>query len=100
MIVATSAARITRALESQTRTSGVDLDLKAGTLADVMRKVRDKDESDWIGLCTVVETSDARGGIVQCKWQGRTMPCRVSDIRLALFSELLYFMTANSLGLT
>ena len=87
IIGAISVARITRTLESQTRTSGVDLDLKAGALVDGMRKVRDKDESKWIGPCTVVETSDIREGIVQCKWQGRTMPCRVSDIGLALFSE-------------
>ena len=96
IIGATSVARVTRALESQTRTSGVDLNLTAGTQVDVMRKVRDKDESNWIGPCTVVETSDIREGVVQCKWQGRTMPCRVSDLRLALFSELLYFLTEGS----
>ena len=49
-----SLARITRAMESQSRTSGVDLNLTAGTLVDVLRKVRDQDESNWIGPCTAV----------------------------------------------
>ena len=78
-------------------TCGVDPNLKAGMLVDVACIVRDKDKSNRIGPCTVVETSDIREGVVHCKWQGRTMPDRVSKIRFALSYELLYVMTANSL---
>ena len=57
---------------------------------EFMWKTQNKHESYWCGPGKITDLSDLHEGIITVKWQGRAMPCRTSDVRRALFTQLLY----------
>eukprot|EP00959_Pyramimonas_sp_CCMP1952_P373357 7818918-Pyramimonas_sp.AAC.1 len=100
MVEATAAARVQRALESQTRTSGQGLELQVGDFVDILRKTDKKGITNWIGPCKITDMSDMRDGLVHCKWQGRPMSVRIADIREALYMEFLHFASSQDSSIT
>jgi hypothetical protein len=89
MVEGSAQERIKRAQTSQTRLSGAQLELVPGDLVDIYRTPRQKDNTGWRGPCTVVSTHGVEQGYLDVKWGGRTMACRIQDVRKALLYPAL-----------
>ena len=83
MISATSATRITRALDTQTTVSGVGR-FTPGDMVELYRKPMNKDISGWSGPHEVVDCK-AEDGVVTLKIHGQVRPYRIQDVRHAHF---------------
>lgn len=94
MIQATALAKAQRAENSKTRISGELLELKPGDLIDFFRPPSSKDVSGWMGPATVADTTPISQGIIAVRWQGRTIDCRIQDIRRSLV--FASFLSVNS----
>ena len=84
MIETTAQPRLKRVMESKTRKSGELLQLATDDLVDFFRKPINKDVSGWRGPARVVNVSNVTDGEISVHWQGRTMPCRIQDLRRTL----------------
>ena len=84
MVQATARAKAQRAENSKTRLSGELLELKPGDLVDFHRPPATKDHSGWMGPAVVADVTPIPQGIIAVRWQGRTLDCRIQDIRRAL----------------
>ena len=84
MIEATARAKAQRAERSNTRVSGELLDLKVGDLVEFYRPPNNKDISGWMGPAIVADVTPLSQGIIAVRWQGRTLDCRVQEVRRAL----------------
>ena len=97
MIEATALAKAQRAEVSKTRMAGELLDLKPGDQVEFHRPPSTKDQSGWHGPATVADTTAITQGIIAVRWQGRTLDCRVQDVRRAIvFFEFLATQSQDS----
>ena len=78
------------ALSSRTRPSAIVQDLKVGDLVDLYRQPPAKDMCGWRGPATVCNVLNLDHGTVDVTWQGRTLSCRLEDVRksVVLFAFL------------
>ena len=81
MISATSAARVQRALNSQTSLTGTER-FSPGDLVELYRTPPNKDTTGWSGPCEVVECKGL-DGVVILKIHGQNRPYRLQDVRHA-----------------
>ena len=84
MVQMTASQRLDRAMKSNTRPSGQQLDLQINDSVDFYRPPATKDESGWRGPARVVEV----GPPALIQWQGQVIQVRTQDVRRALH----YFM--------
>ena len=84
MVDATAKARMQRADKSKTRPAGELQGLAVGDLVEFYRPPPTKDVSGWHGPATVTDLLALDHGIVGIRWQGRSMTCRMQDVRRAL----------------
>ena len=97
MVQATAELKARRANATKTRSPGEALRLEAGDVVEFWRKASTKDVEAWHGPATVTDTSGVRDGQVTVRWQGRSIPCRIQDIRRALiYLEFLGITVQNS----
>eukprot|EP00971_Amphidinium_carterae_P271540 5387674-Amphidinium_carterae.1 len=89
MIEATSKERLLRANRTRTRMSGEELALQPGDLVEIYRKPATKDLCGWRGPCEVVNTRNIDDGLVDVRWQGRTLAVRIPDLRRAIMFVFL-----------
>ncbi|CAK0892089.1 unnamed protein product, partial [Prorocentrum cordatum] len=76
--------RLKMAARTQTRPAAQLGDLRAGDSVDIFRDPPNKDVTGWRGPCKVVAMDRADEGIIDVRWQGRTLPCRPADVRKAV----------------
>ena len=76
--------RLKLAARTKTRSTGQLLNLKPGDMVDIWRDPPNKDITGWRGPCQVVSLDRLDEGVIDVKWQGRTSPCRVPDVRRAI----------------
>ncbi|CAK0852694.1 unnamed protein product, partial [Prorocentrum cordatum] len=55
-----------------------------GDMVDIFRGPPNKDVTGWRVPCKVVSMDRADEGIIDVRWQGRTLPCRPADVRRAV----------------
>ena len=91
MVEATALAKAQRADRSKTRVSGELLELAPGDLVEFFRPPTTKDQTGWMGPAVVADVTPIPQGIVAVRWQGRTLDCRIQDIRRALVYHTLMF---------
>ena len=80
MVEGTARDRLTRALKTQTRVAGEQLELAVGDLVDIHRPSSSKDASGWRGPAKVISTSNLEHGFIECQWGGRSLSVRIPDI--------------------
>ena len=81
------------ALNSRTRPAGIVTDLQVGDLVDLFRDPPTKDHTGWRGPAKVCNTLDRDSGVVDVSWQGRTLSCRLEDVRRSV--ALYIFVSAH-----
>jgi len=73
--------RLRRADSTRTRPAGQLLDLAQGDKVDFYRNPPNKDLAGWRGPGEVESLRRLDEGIIDVRWQGRILPCRVPDVR-------------------
>ncbi|CAK0873269.1 unnamed protein product [Prorocentrum cordatum] len=76
--------RLKIAARTRTRPAAQLGDLRVGDSVDIFRDPPNKDVTGWRGPCKVVAMDRADEGIIDVRWQGRTLPCRPADVRKAV----------------
>ena len=84
MIEGTAQDRLKRASQSQARVSGEAPLLKPGDHVDIFRQPSQKDQSGWRGPAEIINVNNIEDGLVEVRWGGRAMSCRIGDVRRAL----------------
>ena len=90
MVEATALSRMRLAENYNSRLSGDLLGLEVGDSVDIHRTPANKDLSGWRGPCEVLSVGKLDSGVIDVRWGGRTMSCRIQDVRkTVLFVFLL-----------
>ena len=76
--------RMRQALSSRTRPAGQLQELKPGDQIEFFRDPPNKEFTGWRGPAPVVSLDRIDDGIIEVRWQGRVIPCRVPDVRRAV----------------
>jgi len=58
-------------------------------MVEIWRQPTHKDLVGWRGPCRVVSINQTEHGLVEVEWQGRTMSCKLSDVRTSTLLVLL-----------
>ena len=80
----TAVDKLSRALDSNTRSAAERLELSLGDQVDFHRPTDNRDESGWRGPATVNDLTSITDGSVGIKWHNRSMTARIQDIRRSL----------------
>jgi hypothetical protein len=73
--------RLRRASNTRTRPAGQLLELQQGDKVDIYRDPPNKDLTGWRGPGEVESLRRLDEGLIDVRWQGRILPCRVPDVR-------------------
>lgn len=91
IIEGVSQDRLKRAEKSKSRSPGQLLSLANGDLVDIHRSPETKDLVGWRGPCEVVNTQHIEEGTVDVRWNGRTIACRIADVRAHIHYSSVFF---------
>jgi hypothetical protein len=96
MVDATAKARMQRADKSKTHPAGELQGPAVGDLFEFYRPPPTKDVSGWHGPATVTDLLVLDHGVIGIRWQGRSMTCRMQDVRRALLYPV--FLTRQTVS--
>ena len=97
MMQSTAEQKAQRAARTKTRMPGEALELQVGDSVEFWRSASTKDLESWHGPATITDLTGLRDGQLSVRWQGRSIACRVQDVRRALtYSAFLGVSVINS----
>ena len=81
IVEGTAKARTDRMLKTRTLPAGQIEQYEIGDEVEFYRPPSSKDVKGWNGPARIASTLDIDRGTIGIKWQGRTLECRLGDVR-------------------
>ena len=95
IVEGTARSRLQIAERTKSRPSAAMSGAQIGQMVEIWRQPTTKDLVGWRGPCRIVSVNQIEHGLIEVEWQGRTMSCRLSDVRA---STLLVLLISEPVG--